>query len=72
MNGVQQDRRSPDYLTVLTEATRVFGSREAAQTWMITPALGLDGRCPTDLVRNADGLTKVRLFLQRIEYGVYT
>ncbi|WP_371416829.1 antitoxin Xre/MbcA/ParS toxin-binding domain-containing protein [Sphingosinicella sp. BN140058] len=39
---------------------------------MITPALGLDGRCPTDLVRNADGLTKVRLFLQRIEYGVYT
>lgn len=59
------------YAHILKHAERVFGSREKAERWMTTPALGLDGRRPVDLLANADDLELLEVFLTRIEYGVY-
>lgn len=59
------------YAHILEHAERVFGSREKAERWMTKPALGLDGRCPADLLANADDLELLEVFLTRIEYGVY-
>ncbi|MFG8439942.1 antitoxin Xre/MbcA/ParS toxin-binding domain-containing protein [Pseudomonas aeruginosa] len=59
------------YAHILEHAERVFGNREKAERWMTTPALGLEGRSPVDLLANADDLELLEVFLMRIEYGVY-
>ncbi|HKR44536.1 MAG TPA: antitoxin Xre/MbcA/ParS toxin-binding domain-containing protein [Paraburkholderia sp.] len=58
-------------LAAVTEhAIDVFGSKDAAERWLVTPALGLDGRKPLDLLQTSEGVKLVKLFLTRIDYDV--
>ena len=60
-------------LAVVTEqAMDVFGSRDAAESWLVASAIGLDGRRPLDLLQTSEGVKIVKLFLTRIDYGTYT
>ncbi|MCY1241821.1 hypothetical protein D3C80_1532830 [compost metagenome] len=59
------------YSKILKRATQVFGSREAAERWMVAPALGLERRRPIDMLANEEDLEVLETFLGRIEYGVY-
>ena len=57
---------------ILTQATDVFGSREAAAEWLMRPAMALDRKRPIDLLVTAAGREQVELLLIRLHYGVYT
>ena len=51
---------------------RVFGcDRRSALLWFITPAIGLDGWRPLDLVESGRGQILLD-YLCRLEFGVYT
>lgn len=66
---------SPDPIIVeriLTQASEVFGNREAAEAWMSRPAMGLDGQRPIDCLQAAEGVRVVRDVLARLEYCVYS
>lgn len=52
-------------------ATEVMGSEDAADAWMTKPAFGLDQKVPLDLLHKADGLEAVRVYLSRLQFGVY-
>lgn len=55
----------------LARASVVFGGREAAERWLLEPAMGLDGMRPIDLLRTGQGAALVNEFLERLEHGVY-
>ena len=69
--SVEQSNRTWKFAEVLGRASEILGSREAAETWMTTSAIGLDRRRPIDLLATAVGLEAVETYLTRIEYGVY-
>lgn len=48
-----------------------LGSVEAAEQWLMTPAMGLEKRRPIDLMTTTDGIQLVTQLLLRIHYGVY-
>lgn len=56
---------------LLALAIVVFGTRELAIEWFHTPALGLSGARPNDLLASAQGSTHVKEFLLRLQHGVY-
>ena len=58
-------------LTVTGQAIAVLGSREAAERWLSTPAMGLDQRQPIDLLRSSEGTDLVKTLLTRMDFGVY-
>lgn len=60
------------FARILAMADAIFGSREAAERWMDSPAMGLDGRRPIDLLASPVGVSLVEDFLERMRYGVYT
>jgi putative toxin-antitoxin system antitoxin component (TIGR02293 family) len=66
-----QAGRTWKFAEILTRATSVFGSRAAAEQWLVEPATGLDRRRPIDLLSTPAGLELVEDFLGRLEYGVY-
>lgn len=70
--NTEQSSRTWKFAEILGRATEIFGSREAAEDWMSTPALGLDNRRPIDLLATAIGVEAVEDYLTRIDYGVYT
>ena len=55
----------------LSQASAVFGNRDAAERWMAQPAMGLDGAVPIDLLRTLQGAELVTELLGRLEHGVY-
>ncbi|NBA93494.1 antitoxin Xre/MbcA/ParS toxin-binding domain-containing protein [Pseudomonas sp. R5(2019)] len=57
---------------VLSKAEDVLGERQEAVKWMITPALGLEGRVPLDLLTTEVGFELVDDLLTRMDYGVYS
>lgn len=57
--------------SVLSKAEEVLGDREQALDWMTSPAMGLEGRRPLDLLTTQMGFELVEDFLIRMEYGVY-
>lgn len=57
---------------IVEVAERVFGSAEAARQWMASPAMGLDGQRPEDLMGTENGRRQLREFLGRLDYDVYT
>lgn len=78
MVPVGREFGSPDYerlmdldFKVRALAVEVLGSVEAAEQWLMTPAMGLDQRRPVDLMQTLDGCDQVNLLLSRIQYGVY-
>lgn len=70
--GSDQGARAWSFAEILAEATAVFGSQERAETWLDTPALGLDKQRPIDLVTTPVGADLVKDFIGRLKYGVYT
>jgi putative toxin-antitoxin system antitoxin component (TIGR02293 family) len=67
----EQSARAWQFARILAHATRVFGSQEAAESWLGRPAVGLDQRRPLDLMATPVGLALVEQLLGRIEHGVY-
>ncbi|MFP6557069.1 antitoxin Xre/MbcA/ParS toxin-binding domain-containing protein [Paraburkholderia sp. B3] len=60
-------------LAIVTEqAIDVFGSQQAAERWLTTPATGLGMRKPIDLLQSSAGSQLVTTVLARIDRGVYT
>jgi putative toxin-antitoxin system antitoxin component (TIGR02293 family) len=57
---------------VFSKAEEILGDRQQAANWMITPALGLEGRAPMDLLTTQVGFELVDDFLTRMDYGVYS
>jgi putative toxin-antitoxin system antitoxin component (TIGR02293 family) len=68
----EQSSRTWRFAEILTKAEDVFGDPEEAQRWMNTPAMGLEGRKPIDLITTQVGYELVDDFLTRMDYGVYT
>jgi putative toxin-antitoxin system antitoxin component (TIGR02293 family) len=67
----EQSGRAWKFAEILSKATEVLGSQDEAQQWLVRPAIGLDQRCPIDLLATPAGVELVEDFLQRLEYGVY-
>lgn len=60
------------HLAAVTEhAIDVFGSKDAAERWLVAPALALDQRKPIDLLQSSGGAELVKSLLTRINFGVY-
>jgi putative toxin-antitoxin system antitoxin component (TIGR02293 family) len=66
-----QSARLWNLAEVLTKAEEVMGSREDAEQWMATGAIGLNSRRPIDLLATPQGAELVRTLLDRMAYGVY-
>ncbi|BAP40975.1 DUF2384 domain-containing protein [Pseudomonas sp. LJDD11] len=58
--------------SVLSRAEEVLGERKRALNWMTTPAMGLEGRVPLELLTTQMGFELVEDFLTRMDYGVYS
>ena len=56
---------------ILMTATRVLGTRESAEHWLLSPARGLDYRVPCRMLSIHSGYEQVDTLLRQIEYGVY-
>ena len=69
-------REAADATLALIEMTslaeHVLGSHEDAEQWLVTPALGLDGRKPIELIATRAGAEMVKNHLIRMDYGVYS
>jgi putative toxin-antitoxin system antitoxin component (TIGR02293 family) len=57
---------------VTDQAIEVLGNQDAAERWLLAPALGLSQRRPIDLLQSTDGTSLVKTLLTRMDYGVYT
>jgi putative toxin-antitoxin system antitoxin component (TIGR02293 family) len=68
----EQSGRTWTFAEILAKATAVLGSQDEAERWLERPAIGLDQRCPIDLLATPAGVRIVEEYLGRIEYGVYT
>lgn len=72
MTYLEQIESAPKLVKILSKATEVFGDRQTAENWMVTPAIGLDQRRPVDLLATPAGTKLVEYLLIRMDYGVYT
>ncbi|WP_346797991.1 antitoxin Xre/MbcA/ParS toxin-binding domain-containing protein [Halomonas sp. Bachu 37] len=66
-----QSSRVWRFAEILTKAEDVFGDSVEAVRWMSTPALGLEGHKPINLITTQVGYELVNEFLNRLDYGVY-
>jgi putative toxin-antitoxin system antitoxin component (TIGR02293 family) len=67
----EQSGRAWKFAEIVSKATSILGSLEAAQEWLMKPAVGLEQRCPIDLLSTPAGIELVEDLLERMEYGVY-
>ncbi|WPZ33805.1 antitoxin Xre/MbcA/ParS toxin-binding domain-containing protein [Thalassobaculum sp. OXR-137] len=67
----EQSSRAWRFAEIIAQATDVMGSQDAAEAWMLEPAIGLENRRPIDLLASAAGAEAVQDHLTRLEYGVY-
>lgn len=67
----EQSGRAWKFAEILAKATDVLGSQGEAEQWLERPAIGLDQRCPIDLLGTPAGVELVEDYLLRLEYGVY-
>ena len=49
----------------------MFDSQEEAEQWLGRLAIGLEQRCPIDLLATPAGIELVEQHLERLAYGVY-
>jgi putative toxin-antitoxin system antitoxin component (TIGR02293 family) len=54
---------------IIEQAIRVFGSEEVARDWLTSPAYGLEGRRPIDVLDTEGGSIQVSNYLGAIEHG---
>jgi putative toxin-antitoxin system antitoxin component (TIGR02293 family) len=69
---VDEGSRLWKFTELLAQATQTLGSQEAAEKWLNSPQIGLDGKRPVDLLTTIPGAELVEDLLMRMEYGVYT
>ena len=67
----EQGGRAWKFAEILSKATEVFGSREAAERWLEKPALALNQSRPIDLLSTQIGTKQVETLLSQLEYCVY-
>jgi putative toxin-antitoxin system antitoxin component (TIGR02293 family) len=67
----EQSGRTWKFVEILVKATAVLGSQDEAERWLERPAMGLNQRCPIDLLGTPAGVDLVEDFLERLDYGVY-
>ena len=65
--GDDMDKRNE----IVTLATAVFGSQQAAVEWLRKPAVGLNWRRPINLLQTPEGAELVETFLRRLEFNRY-
>ncbi|MHA7775027.1 type II RES/Xre toxin-antitoxin system antitoxin [Roseibium sp. M-1] len=70
--STEQSSRAWRFAEIIAQATEIMGSQEAAEAWILEPAIGLNNRRPIDLLASAAGAEAVETYLTRLEYGVYT
>jgi len=70
--SLEQSSRTWRFAEILAQAIEILGSQEAAEAWLLAPAIGLENRRPIDLLSSAAGGEAVEHYLTRMEYGVYT
>ncbi len=51
---------------IVAKAGMVLGSREAAESWLLRPAMGLDQQRPLDLLQTELGFLTVEDYLTRL------
>ncbi len=68
---VNQASRVWTLADVLSKAQEVLGTQDAAERWLTSPALGLNAKRPIDLLETSQGAEIVKVFLERMEFGVY-
>lgn len=69
--GLISTGNTPAFNALLALAIDVLGGREVANAWFHTPALGLSGARPIDLLPSPQGSAQVRDFLFRLRHGIY-
>lgn len=69
--NIDQGSRTWKFAEILGRAIEIFGTKDAAEAWLNTPAIGLNQRRPIDLLSTVVGVEAVEDYLTRIEYGVY-
>jgi uncharacterized protein (DUF2384 family) len=60
------------FARILAQATKTFGSEDAAEAWLNSPVMSLEMKRPIDLLATTEGAQQVETALGRIEYGTYT
>lgn len=70
--STEQSSRAWRFAEIIGHATDILGSQEAAEVWILEPAIGLNNRRPIDLLASAAGAEAVEDYLTRLEFGVYT
>ena len=70
--SAEQSSRAWRFAEIIGHATDILGSQEAAEAWILEPAIGLNNRRPIDLLASAAGAEAVEDHLTRLEFGVYT
>ena len=68
----EQSSRAWTFAHILTDATDILGSQEAAERWLEQPATALGQRAPLALLSTAAGVSLVEDLLGQMRYGVYT
>lgn len=62
----------PERQGILDQARDVFGTDEAAQRFLIEPAMALDWQRPLDLMATDEGAGLVATHLARLDHCVFT
>lgn len=70
--SIEQSSRAWRFAEIIAKATDIMGTQEAAEAWILEPAIGLNNRRPIDLLASSAGAEAVEDYLTRLEYGVYT
>ena len=60
------------FARILAQATKTFGSEDAAEAWLNSPVMSLEMKRPIDLLATTEGAQQVETALGRIEYGTYS
>lgn len=71
MNTATLSSSISSHACVVDLATRVLGSHEAAESWLLQKSVALDGERPLDLLTSPSGTEAIQDLLTRIECGVY-
>ena len=69
--STEQSSRARTFAHILADATDVLGSQEAAERWLMQPAMALGQRAPLALLSTAAGVSLVEDLLGQMRYGVY-
>jgi putative toxin-antitoxin system antitoxin component (TIGR02293 family) len=56
-------------IEIFEQAVEVFGSENAAQDWMTSPAYGLENQTSVDLLDTDIGAAQIKGLLSAIKYG---